>query len=263
MAFLPAGMAEATAREKAARGYDRATDGEYIYVIKDVSYEEVSTQKGTKEHALIIRQRVVESRPHPQGQPEGIKPNAVGTDIDYFLPDYGDAKVMLKKNLKGYVLGLLGLDEKAVDPGKLAETIGLIGGPRQLARGMLIRGVTFHTNKKEGGGDFMGFNWHPVAGENIPDAPSVIERRKAIEAEATSEVPIGNTNGAVASAPPSIPGAPPSVPGVPPSVPSNGNPMDGWSQHPSNTAYFYRADKGKKGAYTQAEILAGNFSREG
>lgn len=259
MAWLPKEYAEATAKEKAARGYNRATDGDYIFDIKDISYEEVTTSKGTKEMALIMRHRVVESKPHPSGQPAGIVPVAAGEDLDYFLPDYGDAKVMLKKNLKGYVLGLLGLDEKTVDQGKLAETIGLIGGPRQLARGMRIRGVTFHTNKKDDGGDFMGFNWHPVAGENIPDAPSVLQRRAAFEAEASSEIPKagGTATASNGSAPPAIPGAP-NIPAAPPAS----NPMDGWTVHPSNPAYYYRPDRTKKSPYTQAEIAAGNFSRE-
>lgn len=243
MAFLPPGLAQrASEAEVTIRG-ENLRDGEYTLMHLLTTYE----SKLKKGPALIIRHRIMEAK----AIKEGVEPNPVGTDVSYFMPDYGDAKVMLEPNYKGYALGLLGLDQNKVDKKKLAETLDLIGGERQLARGMLIRGVTFHTTKKDGG-DFIGINWHPVAGENVPDASSVKKRRAEIEASKASnwkpEEEEHSTNGASA---PDVPGeeAAPDVPGA--------DPMEGWKQHPKNATYFFRPDKTKKKAYTKEQILAG------
>lgn len=263
MAWLPPQMAGEVANSKALRQYQRFVPGEYILLIKNVEYEEVTTQKGVKEHAIVCRQVCVDSKPHPKGQPPNITPNAVGEQVDYFIPDWGDAKVYTKPKLKSWVLGLIGRDEKGVDASKLAETIGLIGGERQLARGMYIRTiVTASVKQNEDGESYMNHEWLPVAGENDPTAPSVIARRKEIESNTDAGVAAAAAS-ATAGNVPALPGN--GIPALPgggiPSLPA-ANPMDGWSPHPSDPSFFYRGDKTKKGVYKQAEIVAGQFTRE-
>ena len=52
MAFLPPSMAAETAAAKALRTYSRFVDGDYTLLVKSVEYEEITTQKGVKEHAI-------------------------------------------------------------------------------------------------------------------------------------------------------------------------------------------------------------------
>jgi hypothetical protein len=232
MAFLPDGMAEDVAKSETWVKRDNVRDGIYIFGHMRTGYEK--TQKGP---ALIIEHMIVDAKKVKAD----VEPNPIGSIVSYFMPDYGEAAVMLKPNFKGYICGMLGLDPKKVnntDP-KFVETIKLIGGERQLACGMLIQGTTFHTDTRAGE-DFLGLNWTPVAGENDPNAPSVQKRRGeylAMLAASPQQQPAQQA--AAGGAPPSIPGA-----GAPPAIPGVGDPLaaataKGWLPHKDNPQWWW------------------------
>lgn len=228
MAYLPEGYAEDIAKAETWERSERCRDGEYVFEHLATKYEK--TQKGP---ALIIEHRVVSSK---KVKPD-VEPNAPGSKVAYFMPDYGDAAVMLKTNMKNYVCGMIGRDPKKVDDKdpEFVKTIKLIGQERQLARGMYIKGVTFHTTKDDGG-DFLGLNWSAMPGENVPDAPTVLARRKALDEEdAKSSSATPATNGAVQGAPAIPPQIPPAVPGKPWLG-------DGWQAHPTPGWYWKGSD---------------------
>ena len=139
MAYLPEGMAEDIANSDVFQRGERMRDGEYTFLHIGTSYEK--TKKGM---ALIIEHEVVESK----ATDPAIQPLPVGARTSYFMPDYGDAAVMLKPNMKAYVCGLAGHDPKTVDKGIVGALTKEVGGPNQIARGMLIKGITFHTERR-------------------------------------------------------------------------------------------------------------------
>lgn len=227
MAFLPAGFGTETAKVKPTEGFEILKDGKYVFLHKATIVQD--TQAG---QAIIIEHEILES----EVLVEGVQPNAVGSSWGLFLPMYGKAAIMLKPNFKAYVLGLLGINKNAVDETKLAETIDAIGGSNQVARGMMIRGVTYHTTTKEGS-DFLGVNWHPVAGENIIGAPSVLARRANLDAKAA-----GMTAAPTVAAPTIAAPALPSIPTAASALPI----ADGWLPHPSSPAtHVYRGSEVK------------------
>lgn len=214
MAGLPQGYADDIAVETGLKNYERWTDGEYILDVKEVVYDTVKVETG-KEPAGIFRMCVVESKPNPNGQPAGVVPLAPGTDIDYFCQDYGKPKIMFKKKVKGWVEGLTGID-KSADPKEVAKTTDAIFDPKiQLARGMRIRGVTYHF-ETGAGADGIGLNWYPVPGENHPHSESVKARRAKFDAEAKAAVD----------------GKPVTTPAN--GAPANGAPANGSSMAPAN-----------------------------
>ena len=222
MANLPKGYEDESAAATATVGRERNRDGDYIKMVKNVTYEK--TKGGP---ALIIEYRVVEAK---KLVPD-VEPNAVGTDVSDFYPDYGEAAVMLKPNLKAFVVNLLGLDAK-MPKEEVAKWIARVCNDEQIARGMYVRAVSFHTTKKGDGEDFMGFNSHPVPGENTPDAASVRARRAQLEAEQ----PSGGSAGASAGGAPALPGTAPALPGA-----ANGKPyLAGWTQHPQNPTFWFK-----------------------
>lgn len=228
MAYLPDGMAEDIAKAETWVKRDQVRDGIYVFGHMRTSYEK--TKKGP---ALIIEHMIVEAKK----MKADVEPNPVGSIVSYFMADYGDAAVMLKPNFKNYICGILGLEPKKVsdkDP-KFVETIKLVGGERQLACGMLIGGTTYHTDTKSGE-DFMGLNWNPVVGENDPNAPSVVARRKEYQG-LLSAMPTAGQEPA-ASAPPSIPGAgaPPALPGADPLTDAKAK---GWQPHKDNPSWWW------------------------
>lgn len=241
MAFLPPEMAKETAEAEASFGRERLKDGDYVFLHKACTYEK--TRGGP---AVIIEHKIVEAK----AIKAGVDPSPVGTSWGYFLPDYGEAAVMLKPNLKAYCCGMLGIDPKKAPKDELAKTIEALGDARQAGRGMLIRGTTFHTEKKDGE-DFMGVNWSAYQGENVLGSPSVLKRRAELDNEAPA---------ASASAPAGAPSAPPlSAPALPASAP----PLDpvaaamaaGWQVHPKNPEFFWRGSELKP----KADILAGRL----
>lgn len=247
MAFLPKGYGKEVADSEATVARQRLNDGDYVMMHKACFVKK--TQKG---EAIIIEHEIVEAK----GIKEGVAPTPVGTSWGHFLPMYGDAAVMCKPNLKAYVLGLLGLDEKKVSKEMVSEAVDEMGGESQVARGMLIRGITFHTNKKDDGGDFMGLNWSAIPGENIKNAPSVMKRRAELDSKTGGNVvPGGETaappppNGGTQAAPP----PPPAVNAAPPPP----DPMVGWMVNPGAPDYFYKYVDGKPVQKLKADILAG------
>lgn len=238
MAWLPDGMAEEVAKSEAFVRGNRARDGEYVFMHLKSSYEK--TQKGM---AVIIEHEVVSAK----ATKEGVEPNAVGEKVTYFLPDYGDAKVMLKPNLKTYVCGLLGADVKKVPEKVVSETVTALG--EGLARGMYIRGTTFHTPKKGDGEDFMGFNWAPVPGENTLDSPTVKARRELLEKQAGA---LSSSQQAASTPTPPAPGAAPAPP-----APPTPNLLDGWTPNPNDPNWVYRFNNGNTEQKLKADVLAG------
>jgi hypothetical protein len=237
MAFLPQGWGTDVANAEAFVGRERLKDGEYVLLHKGV--QAISTKKGD---AIVIEHEIISAKKIAAD----VDPNVVGSTWGYFLPKYGDAAMMCLPNVKSYILGLLGYGPKTnVSKDELAKTIDEFGGPKQMARGMLIRGVTFHTTKKDGD-DFTGMNWHAVEGENVPTAPGVLKRRQELDAKEGAGAP-------VAVAAPSLPGAPPlaapSVPGV--------DPFAGWTVHPQNAEWYYRHANGKAETKSKADLVAG------
>lgn len=240
MAFLPDGMADDIADADVFQRGERARDGEYVFLHIKTSYER--TRKGP---ALMIEQEVVEAKKTVAD----VEPNAVGSRVTYFMPDYGDAAVMLKPNMKNYVCGLAGHDPKTVNKEIVKELTKRIGGPEQLGRGMYIKATTFHTEKRSDGEDFMGFNWYPVPGENTPTSPGVIKRRAELDAKQASGSKSETVAGAAASTsagPPSLPGA-----GGPPSLPQGGDPLQtllsqGWQVHPGDASFLWKGNEIKK-----------------
>lgn len=235
MGFLPTGYAESIAGAETWERSERVRDGEYLYEHISTKYEK--TQKGM---ALIIEHRVVESKKTSDPKYAHIEPNPVGEKVSYFMPDYGDAAIMLRTNMKNYVCGLVGKDPKSIDEKKnpeayreMVRTIEMVGGPKQIARGMLIKAKTYHTTK-ENGDDFLGLSWTCVPGENHPEAPSVSARRKALDEEMPSAA------SSAASAAPPIPGVE-----VKPWI------ADGWRAHPQSSTHFYRGQDLK----TEADLV--------
>lgn len=246
MAFLPEGMADDIANADVFARGERARDGEYVFLHVACTYEK--TRRGP---ALIIEHEVVEAK---KVLPD-VEPNPVGSKVTYFMPDYGDAAVMLQPNMKNYVCGLAGHDPKSVDKGIIKELIKKVGGPEQIGRGMLIKATTFHTEKRNDGEDFMGFNWYPMPGQNVPNAPDVLTRRAALDAKKAGQRP---SNGAQAAAqPPQAPSAAaPSIPTAPaiptaPSLPAAIDPVQvllsqGWAVHPGDANYLWKGQEVKK-----------------
>lgn len=232
MAFLPKGWGTEVANAEATVTRTRMVDGEYVMLHKACTGEK--TKKG---EAIIIAHRIIESKPIK----EGVAPLPPGTEWGYFLPKYGDAAVMALPNMKAYALGLLGVDPAKVSKEELAATIDAIGDERQSARGMLIRGTTFHSTKEDGG-DFLGMNWLPYHGENVLGAPSVLKRRADLDAEKGGSVP-GSAQ------PPAIIAPPPIVTAPPIAVV---DPFLGWTQHPQSAEHMYRGTEVK----TKKELLA-------
>jgi hypothetical protein len=226
-------MADDIANADVFQRGERARDGEYTFVHLKTSYEK--TRKGP---ALIIEHEVVEAK---KILPD-VEPNAVGSRVSYFMPDYGDAAVMLQPNMKNYVCGLAGHDSKTVDKALLKELIKKVGGPEQIGRGMYIKASTFHTEKRSDGEDFMGFNWYSVPGENTPNAPGVLKRRAEIDAKlasgSASQGANGSSNAATGGAPPSLPanGAP-ALPGADPLATLL---SQGWKVHPGDATFLWR-----------------------
>lgn len=251
MAFLPDGMADDIASADVFQRGERARDGEYTFVHVGTSYEK--TKKGM---ALIIEHEVVESKKIVAD----IEPLPVGSRTSYFMPEYGDAAVMLKPNMKAYVCGLAGHDPKTVDKALVSALIKEVGGPNQIGRGMLIKGITFHTDKKSDGEDFMGFNWYPVAGENTPTAAGVIKRRAELDAKKAAGQPSqrATTPATPTATAPAIPGAPSLPTSAPPALPTAGDPLQalfsqGWALHPGDPTYLWRGSEIKK----KDDLLAG------
>lgn len=260
MAFLPKGWGNECANAKETINRVRLTEGEYVFLHKGVSYED--TQNGG---AIIIAHRVRESKKLPGSDQDPLPP---GTDWGYFLPDYGPAKVMKWPNMKRYALDLLGVNPKTVTKEQLAATLDAIGDERQMARGMLIRGTTFWTKKgkdkpDEEKEDFMGVNWAPYAGENIHTAPSVIARRRELDAELSGEAAAAPQQPSSPIIPPSSAGPLPPPPGAPqPPAPTAPDPIAahlalGWKQHPAAPDYLYMGEGASYKAKSKAEILAG------
>lgn len=248
-AWLPAGMAEEVANAKPTYGRERVNDGDYVFMHKKCSYEQ--TKKGP---AVIIEHRIMSAKRIK----EDVEPNAVGTDVSYFLPNYGDAAVMLQPNLKMYVCGLLGVDADKVAAKDIVDTIQAMGDERQMAKGMLIQGTTFHTKKKSDGEDFMGFNWKPVLGENDPRSPSVAARRAELERGGSTTVPVAAAatppgGGVAVGAAPTPPAPPSPTPPAPPAV----DPLAGWIANPNNPAYYYRFVNGAAEQKLKTDLLAG------
>jgi hypothetical protein len=226
-AFLPTGWGRQVADAEETVQRQRLKDGEYLLLHKSIFRK--STQAGD---AIIIEHEIIESK---KTAPD-VEPMSAGTNWGYFMPEYGKAKVMLLPNMKAYVLGLLGLDSKKVSKEALADTIDAISDERQAARGMLVKGVTFHTVTDEEK-DFVGMNWYPVPGENVLGSPNVLKRRAELDAKGPAGVP---SNGAAAGA--SAP--PPPAPGTPPPPPSTGDPLapfvaQGWKQHPTAPDFMW------------------------
>lgn len=257
MAFLPDGMADEIADADVFTRGERARDGEYTFLHIKTSYEK--TRRGP---ALIIEHEVVEAKKIVAD----VEPNAVGSRVSYFMPDYGDAAVMLKPNMKNYVCGLAGHDPKTVSKEVVKELTKRVGGPDQLGRGMLIKGLTFHTEKRNDGEDFMGFNWYPVPGENTPTSAGVLKRRAELDARGagsrseSSSASNGNgSNGNGASTAPALPGAgssadgPPALPGAAPVDPIEALKAQGWKEHPADKSYMWRGKEYKK----KEELVAG------
>ncbi len=223
MGQLPSGYARQIANSQDIEGRERAKDGSYIFVVRKVSYE--STKKGS---ATIAAHRVLEATKTNAA----VEPNAVGSNVSYFMPDYGEAKVMMMPNLKAYLCKLLGINPKTTPSEVIEKAIDEMTSDSQPARGMLIKGQTFHTTKKNDGSDFLGFNWENVPGpDNQPGCPAVLARRAQLDAED------GGAAKAVGGSAPSIPGAP-AIPGAPsiPSIPgAKPFPPAGWVKHPSNS----------------------------
>jgi DNA adenine methylase len=270
MASLPKGWGSKVANADATIQRQMLRHGEYILEHRVVI--DKATQKGP---AIIIEHEIVSSKPTV----EGVEPMPPGTKWGYFMADYGEAKVMLLPNMKAYVLGLLGIDEKkkldelrqqGLTPEQakaqfaqtLGETIDAIVDDRNMARGMLIRGITFGT-KTDAGGDYTGMNWFPVAGENNPAAPSVIARRAAsassvADSVASAAATSAKTDGSGAhTAPiqtPSLP--PPPAANLPP--PPAADPLatyiaQGWKDYPGRPDCMYNGQQVK----LKTDLLAG------
>ena len=241
MAFFPQGFGYEAAKAEATVARQRLNDCEYIFLHKACFVK--NTKAGD---AIIIEHEIVEAKKIK----DGVDPTPVGSSWGYFLPLYGDAAVMAKPNLKAYALGLLGFDEKKVTPEQLGPTLDEIGGPAQAARGMLIKGITFHTNKKDGE-DFQGVNWFAVPGENIPGSPNVLARRAKLDVSAGSAP-------TTAVAPPAPAPGVPGVPTAPVAAPPVANPLQaamsaGWQKHPTAVGYWYLGQTVK----TEADLIAG------
>lgn len=225
MAFLPKGWGAQVADAEATIQRQRLKDGEYLLLHKSIFRKD--TQNGS---AIIIEHKIIDAKKIVAD----VDPLPVGSNWGHFMPEYGKAKVMLLPNMKAYALGLLGVDEKKVSKQELADTIDAISDERQSARGMLIKGVTFHT-KTEDGEDFLGMNWYPVPGENVLGSPNVLKRRAELDAELPAA-------GAPAVAPPGVPGAPPSPPGTvaAPSVDSFAAALAaGWVRHETAPGWYW------------------------
>lgn len=242
MAFLPEGMADDIANADVFARGERARDGEYVFLHIGCTYEK--TRKGM---ALIIEHEVKEAK---KILPD-VEPNAVGSKVSYFMPDYGDAAVMLQPNMKNYVCGLAGHDPKTVDKAIIKELIKKVGGPEQIGRGMLIKATTFHTDKRSDGEDFMGFNWYPVAGENVPNAAGVLQRRAELDAKKVGQRSAQATAPTAPAATPTAPSVPsvPSIPGAP-AIPS-ADPLQalfaqGWAVHPGDPSFLWKGTEVKK-----------------
>lgn len=241
MAFLPEGMADDIANADVFARGERARDGEYVFLHIATSYEK--TRKGP---ALIIEHEVIEAKKTIAD----VEPNPVGSKVTYFMPDYGDAAVMLQPNMKNYVCGLAGHDSKSVDKGIIKELIKKVGGPEQIGRGMLIKATTFHTEKRSDGEDFMGFNWYPVPGQNVPTAPDVLRRRAELDAKKAGQRPANGSTQAAAGAP-AIPAAPALPTGGAPSLPGAVDPLQalfaqGWAVHPGDPNFLWKGSEVKK-----------------
>jgi hypothetical protein len=274
MASLPKGWGSKVANADATIQRQKLRHGEYILEHRVVIDKE--TQKGP---AIIIEHEVVSSKPTV----EGVEPMPPGTKWGYFMADYGEAKVMLLPNMKAYVLGLLGIDEKkkldelrqqGLTPEQakaqfaqtLGETIDAIVDERNMARGMLIKGITFGT-KTEAGEDYTGMNWFSVPGENSPSAPSVIARRNASAASVADSV----ASAAAASAKSNGGGGgthanptPAQTPSLPPPPAANlppapaANPLaafiaQGWQDYPGRPDCMYNGQVVK----LKTDLLAG------
>jgi hypothetical protein len=249
MAYLPDGMAEDIAKSETWVKRDNLRDGLYRFGHMRTGYEK--TQKGP---ALIVEHMIIDAK---KVKPD-IEPNPIGSVVSYFMPDYGEAAVMLKPNFKSYICGMLGLDPKKVndkDP-EFVKTIKLVGGERQLACGMLIDGSTYHTDTKKGE-DFLGLNWSPVSGENNPDAPSVVKRRSEYVALLSKMPAAGETQGIA----PQIPGGAPSLPGQAPSLdPLAAATAKGWKEHDKDKNFWWNPNlPAGQNLKTLAEIQAGKF----
>jgi hypothetical protein len=253
MANLPKGWGKEVAESEETTNRQNIKHGEYIVMHKQPVYKE--TKAG---NAMIIEHRIIESKPTHQG----VEPMAPNTDWGYFMPDYGDAKVMLKPNMKAYVIGLLGLDpSKLKDPvsqAKLGDTIDAMCDERFLARGMLLRGVTFETETKSG--TYIGMNWYPITGENDPNAESVKKRRAELEANVNAAPPPSTSSNIVS--PQNAGPLPPPPGGAPPPPPTGSDPIQayiakGWKQHPAAPDYLFIGEGASYQAKSKAEILAG------
>lgn len=179
MAYLPTGFGADVANAEATIARQKLSLGDYVFL-----HRQIFTKNTKKGDAVIIEHKIVEAKPIKPG----IEPSPVGTNWGYFLPKYGEAAVMLLPNLKAYLLGILGLNEKNISKEQLAAAFDRMGGPEQACCGMYVRGVTFETETKAGD-DFVGVNWSPYPGENVFGSANVLARRNEIMAE------LGNTAG--------------------------------------------------------------------
>ena len=164
-------------------------DGEYLFEVRQL----LSEQK-RKGHCFIIELGVIEAKPSADPHRPGIEPNPVGSICGNVVNlDTNDSA---PRNVKRFVLGLLGFDEETMthEDGspmtadeKVAEVMATYAdlvAPNQPARGMLVRGITFHSIIKTGpnaGKPFVGCNW-----EYVPDQTDdmIAARRKLIDSGA-------------------------------------------------------------------------------
>lgn len=255
MAHLPKGWGQEVADAEETINRQNIRHGEYLLLHKQPVYKE--TKAG---NAMIIEHRIIEAKPNPLFP--NVEPMAKDTDWGYFMPDYGDAKVMLKPNLKAYVMGLLGLDKaKFVTPEakrQLGDTIDAMCDERYLARGMLVRGVTFETDT-DAGRKYIGMNWYPIVGENNFNAESVKKRRGELDAAAAA-APSTPPPGASTPPPPGSPPPPTSTQMPPP--PSAPDPIQaylakGWKEHPQAKDFLFIGEGTSYQAKSKADIIAG------